>query len=200
MKLKLFLLSIVALLSLVAYQKYSRFVSNQQYLLPTYTPTVEIQANSGGPAKITTFIQSPDSLLTKYASSKAKISLSFATPVYVADVFDSVDSLTGSGYITLSKKPLTGETSEPYLQVLYGIPGLEKGGACGDENGNSLWTVKTILNQKVEVCDYKHFFSTGYPIHPKEKIEYWFAIQNNDITESDYQFFKDVVYSAKFTD
>lgn len=225
MKLKLFIASILVLLALIAYQKYSEYsalksvgsyescvAAKGSTIQESYPATCLTRIGthfkqtilaSPSPARITTttnWLHAPELVSSSYVSSVAKLSLTFPTPVYVAEVFDSSDNINGVGYITLSKNQNIEGKGSPYMQISYGIPFIDgKGGACVDEHGNGVWISKVILNQKVDVCDQDHYFSSQYPQHPSGKIEYWFSIQNNNISSADYEFYKAIVYSAKFT-
>jgi hypothetical protein len=141
----------------------------------------------------TNWLHTPEVPTSTYTSSISKLALTFTEPVYVAEVFDSSDNINGSGYITISKNKNIKNQGSSYLQIAYGIPYLEgKGGACLVG-----YVTRTILGQQIQVCDKPGYYSSGYPKHPNGNIEYWFAITTT--TKSNDQMFRDIIYSAKFT-
>ena len=223
MKNKLFFFIILSLISFVAYQKYAEYSSlksinsyesciaaKSSMILESYPttcvtrlgnhfPQLTPDQSTITPPIFTKWLHSNELVKSKYSSSTAKLTLTFSSPVYVSEVFDSSDDINGLGYITISKYKDIENGNSSYMQISYGVPFIDgKGGACIDHDGNGVWTSSVILNQKIDTCDQDQFFSAGYTKHPNDKVEYWFSIQNNDISKIDYQFYKDIIYSAKF--
>lgn len=134
-----------------------------------------------------------------YQSRIAKLSLTFKEPLYVIDSYNVDGSSLGSGSIIVSRQ-LIDNNNPPSLYINYGIPLIDgKGGACMSESGESAWVEKQILGTTVSVCDTATGLSAGYPVHPSGKIEYSFGVGGENITPAEAKFFKDILYSAEFT-
>jgi hypothetical protein len=137
--------------------------------------------------------------VSSYQSSVAKLSFTFKEPLYVVDTYNVDSSNLGSGTIIISRS-LVDNNNPPSIYITYGIPLIDgKGGACLSETGESAWVDKQILGTTVSVCETETGLSGGYPVHPSGKIEYFFGVGGENITRSEANFFKDILYSAEFT-
>lgn len=133
--------------------------------------------------------------VNSYSSEAAGIQMSFIEPMYVIEHFTLEDDWR-RGDIVISKSSPDDNENLDNLTIVYGLPYIDgKGGACNDETG-SLWQKKTILGQQVDVCDINLGFHAGYPKHPTSAIEYSFFIGGKNITQSEFQMYKTIVYSG----
>jgi hypothetical protein len=82
------------------------------------------------------------------------------------------------------------------LVITYGKPTIDgKGGACVDENGESMYTSEIIAEQNVDVCA-GDSFSASYFTHPNKKIEYDVSIYGPRLTQEQFEILTAAVRSS----
>jgi len=130
---------------------------------------------------------------SSYDSESARLHFDFKRSLYITETVTQRENWL-DGRIVLSTYP-GGNEEVSNMIVVYGIPEIQgKGGACPEVG----YTTQTILGQQVLVCDDTNNLglSAGYPKHPKEGIEYDIFIGGRNITDEEYQMYKDILYSG----
>lgn len=136
-----------------------------------------------------------EDVFKNYSSNNGKFSIDLPSDVVM---FERPETTMDGGYVRGEVWFVFGEFNEENprgLVVTYGKPSIEgKGGACIDENGESMYSSEVIAGQDVSVCDTDRTFKAEYFIHPSDQIEY--GIYVNETAKERIQLLKEAIRSS----